>query len=251
MAFTFKRLALSGLVFLSIVSFATDRAYTLEDLKHLADSNSWKELLEHAEDVAPASRNAQWNTWVEKSATAEVKSMPNGGMKAYRAWVLASRYPFLAQGKEFVALRNGLTLEAYEGCFEYSDTGDFCTQGLKEYVSAHPDKAGEAARIVSLKLNIVGALPFYSEAAKTQKVAICKEEPLHRAVVAGFSQPDAKPLGLARGLASVCARESKEALLAALDQGGSYFSENACGFLLEQKWLSGLREKKCRRLAKQ
>ena len=52
---------------------AAAAALTPEDLVALAKHSAWRELLERAEEIAPAGRTEQWRGFVQQAATSEVK----------------------------------------------------------------------------------------------------------------------------------------------------------------------------------
>ncbi|MBT4762805.1 MAG: hypothetical protein HOO06_14005 [Bdellovibrionaceae bacterium] len=55
------KISITLLIIFALQTAMAEKKYSLTDLEALQKSNSWKELLEHIEDVVPAKRDKKWN----------------------------------------------------------------------------------------------------------------------------------------------------------------------------------------------
>ncbi|MBL8741170.1 MAG: hypothetical protein JNK04_08755 [Myxococcales bacterium] len=90
---------------------ANARHYSWEDLRALESQEAWVELREHLEDLAPAERNDEWKSLVERTAVASLveAETPDALALAERADDLARRYPSLKSSARFRAAAGDVT----------------------------------------------------------------------------------------------------------------------------------------------
>ena len=243
------------------------KSYDLTDLEALAKQSAWQELLDHAEDVAPAQRTDRWAKLVEEAGTnvlADLETEKLTISALVRVDELTHRYPMLKKSKPFMAKRADIGMRAFERCFAASgeDNADTeaCAQRLSGFSDGDPDNAELARRAIALiekhlTANTSSALPLYARLIGGKKDAKdCGSGGAKRAVITSLEldKTDSR-VAAAQGIASkLCWDEMKEALVDALGQphANPHYFENSCGFLVEKKALGNLMTKRCNALPK-
>ena len=234
------------------------RATTMADLDALAASQSWAELHDRLTDIAPAKRDAHWNSLVERAALGELgQQKAPGGSPAERLAAIERYYPkfpSLAKSEKFLALRTKIGLEAFARCFEASGGygGSQCRQEFERFVFTSPvtaELALGAAHVIGIGLNRQVAAVFYEAGLDAPGgQAICNDSELQYDLIQGLSlPPDYREAKSARNVMAKCWEQVKGVVTgnAAKEGGESYFMQNACPTLLQQNALSGLLQKRC------
>ncbi len=241
--------ALAGLCLLSLAAEAKEPA-TLGDLEVLLQKGAFAELLERAEDVAPASRTDAWKNLVTGAAVAVVKSTAvtkDPFAPALEADVLLKRHIFLAERQPFLAARDGAVLGAAQRCFKEAD-GEPCWKTLAVF---EPTLTPPGSLDLGKALRRNGALParvtsLYAKAAAKDPAA-CKDADVQDVLVASLDGPvEGAPAVSARSVAfTVCWAALSPKLKAAMVGASSYRLRNACKPLREKKALTALQEDLC------
>lgn len=241
--------ALAGLGLLSLVAGAKEPA-TLADLEVLLQKRAYAELLERAEDVAPASRTDAWKSLVAGAASAVVKSgavTKDPFAPALEADALLKRHAFLAEREPFLAARDGAVLGAAQRCFKEAD-GEPCWKTLAAF---EPTLTPAGSLELGKALRKNGALParvasLYAKAA-AKDPAVCKDADVQDVLVASLDGPgEGAPAVAARTVAfTTCWAALTPKLKAAMVGASSYRLRNACKPMREKKALTALQEDLC------
>jgi hypothetical protein len=254
-------------VCLLVATSVQAKSYDLADLETLAKQSAWQELLDHAEDVAPALRNDRWNKLVEDAGTNVLAALDTEKLTlAALATVdqLTHRYPMLAKSKPFMARRADIGMRAFTRCFEATgednEDADACAQRLGGFADADPDNADLARRAIALiekylHANTSSALPLYARLIAGKKGAKdCSSAGAKKAVITSLELEKTDPrVASARDIASrLCWDAMQNELVDALGQphANPHYFENSCGFLVEKKALGNLMTKRCQALPK-
>ncbi len=137
-------------------------------------------------------------------------------------------------------------LSDYELCQTKDYTGEWCQDGLKRWVKAHPADAFEAGKMTRKAMNHWAAIPYFAQSFDAKK-GHCKDEDVKLSVVSALNLPESNQAVIASakkiGIES-CFSEMKGAILeaATLD---SYLFKNTCKDLMAKGALTGLKKKKC------
>lgn len=220
--------------------------YTLEDLKALAESGSWYELLEHAEDVRPSERQQPWKDLLEKAAVGTVGSLveqkKNQEALAASEGILA-RFAALKQSKGFMAKRKDAGLAAFGECFTDAYSGNRCIDELDKFAKQDAGDAGlqfAAGKLVTDKGRFwTAAPPFFARAFEqpAQRKTGCKDESVVHSTLRALGQP--ADYDTAKAAATVafdqCFDDMKDKLLAAFYASGGYESQNLCAGFAKKK----------------
>ncbi len=218
---------------------ATDK-YTLAELKALEASQSWRELLVHAEDISPTARSAAWEAMIEKAAIEFLRQV-KGTEEKYEAFHLAEgivrSLPKLSASAGFMKERTEIAKPAFLECLSGTWSGEECLRTMSTFLKVgapDPALAFDLGKMVRGKLNASTAVPFFKAGlAKETPAAKCADADLALAVVAGLSlPPDYDNAVAAREIASGgCFDTLKPALLEALKPDSGYYADNTCGVL--------------------
>jgi hypothetical protein len=240
---------------------AADRAYSMKDLRALADQGAWSELASHLEDIRPADRGADWNKVLELTATG-LLDQESSGNDAYSALStsegLLARFPKLKTHKTFMTKRADVGLKAFAVCFQDGYGADQCLQDLTKFVKNEPsnlDLAFKAGKLARLNLKHWAAAPFFANAlVEPSKDRRCDDEDVALAVMSGLGLPSTgyePQYGASVKLASqLCWKELKGALTEQIASNGEYFRENTCGVFKAKNALEGEVANVCRKYQK-
>ena len=255
-----KYLLITLLVFSCKVAGAADQAYSMKDLKALADQSAWSELASHLEDVRPAERGPEWNKVLEQTATG---LLDQGGAAddVYSAFStsenLLTRFPKLKTNKAFMAKRADTGLKAFAICFENSYGADQCLQDLTKFVKSDAgnlDLTFKAGKLARLNLKHWAAAPFFASAlTEPNKDQRCDDEDVALAVMSGLALPKSgyePQFGASVKLAQLCWKELKAPLAEQIASNGDYFRENTCGVFKTNNALEGKVANVCRKYNK-
>jgi hypothetical protein len=245
---------LAAIVLLGSPGWAAEKApYTLEELTALANQGSYRELLDHAEDVAPTKRDAAWRTLVEKAAVAHLegaKQESDPFLGLLRAEELLKRYTFLAQSKAFLEIRRTVGLKGFEDCFDSDWAGGTCLEKLLGFVQRTPTNgplAFDAAKLVMKKQVPYAAMPLFKIAISgAPDAAWCQDPDLYRCLFASLALPpdDGRAKDAIEIASGKCFGALKDELSGSLDQGG-FLTGNLCAVLKKKGGLAGDAARKC------
>ena len=212
----------------------------MADLNALDKSQSYEELLGHAEDVPPAQRSDAWQKLVTKAAVGYMTGLTTGSDAAEGVWTsqaLVTRYPFLSKSTDFMAKRNDAAKVASDRCLKDSYRGQHCIDQMKEFLKV-PGTSNEMGfqfgKIVRLHMNHYVAVPFFKwsfDQTKESDAKWCGDEDLRLAIVAGLGLPtDYDDAATSRAIARdrCWAQIKPDATKALLDSPTGYVRDNTC-----------------------
>jgi hypothetical protein len=255
------RLVLSCLCVAAVLaspSARADRKYTMKDLEALVKSESWAELVDHLDDLAPAERDAKWQQIAEKGAigfidTRKTDNDPLGALIA--ADRLGTRYKFLLKSKPFLAMRTRAGLRGFEACYRRSYSGAPCNERIVPFVEAdrgNVEFALKAGQLVARNQHQHFALPLFRLAVTWGPHKSCQAERVADAIIAGLKLPYGHAMALpGRDSAKACFGFGlRDRLLNELYSDSGYFLANACPLLKEKAALTKKQAEICAKAAK-
>ncbi|MBS1153839.1 MAG: hypothetical protein H6Q89_5537 [Myxococcaceae bacterium] len=236
---------------LLLLLLLTKAPATFEDLKTLAAQQSYPELLERAEDVAPAARNDAWRELVATAATRVVQSTkiaddPFG--QAARADALIERFSFLDKQPAFLAARDEAIVSGLRRCASANDEACFKLFGRYEKTLS---PAGSLAAGKVLRRNGSFAyrpMVLFARAVGGKDAAACKDPDVADAVLAALDLP-AESEGAKAGRQvgyEWCWAALQPKLKAAMIGASSMRLANACKPMREKKALTELQDELCK-----
>ena len=239
---------------LYLVPFAANaKSNSIEDLRALVKTESWKELLRTVTDVPTAKRDKEWNEIVEKMAVALITAEGSADRRASLSRELIAEYPHLKNSSAVANAGPKNNLADIEKCFGQKYNAEFCFEDLKKVVSA--DKKNkelpiEAAHLTVRNMTHWVAIEFYQEAIKrgAQQKA-CTHSRISDAIISGLKLPEGEDRVSAQKLSEECWAQQKDALVGemAKESPDSYYWQSFCPIALKKKALSGLKEKSCQK----
>jgi hypothetical protein len=239
----------SGLCLISTLGYGKEPA-TLADLEVLLQKGASAELLERAEDVAPAARTDAWKALVTSAAVAMVKSTAvtkDPFAPALEADTLAKRHAFLAEREPFQRARDGAVLAGAQRCLKESD-GEPCWKSLDAF---EPTLSPQGGLELGRALRKNGARPervaaLYARAA-AKDPGVCKDAEVADVLVASLDGPiEGAPQVAARSVAfSGCWAALMPKLKAAMVGASAYRLQNCCKPMREKKSLTSMQEDLC------
>jgi hypothetical protein len=231
----------------AVLGFVADRKYSLADLQALEKKEQYEELLQHVEDVPPASRSSAWDALLTRTASAYVATLAEAddAFAAFGGFMmtehLVGRYPQLRKSKEFMRKRGDVGQKMFGKCFQLSYSGEECVGMALDFVKVAGTDAKEklaVAKIVSNNQNKYVAVPFFKAALQGEDRSACKDADLAATTTAALAlPPDYDNAKGARDIAeNVCFAELERSIIAELTKGdgSSYFRDNACAVLRQK-----------------
>lgn len=191
------RIALLVPLLLSLSASAA--TYELADLKALDKDQSWRELVDHLNDIVPSKRDAEWKAIAERACTgvidaSEVKDPASSQRVLDRIDELMKRYGWLKDSKPFMTRRADVGLKALGWTFQnsrHSSSDDPWFEALKTFVAADavtPDLALRALKLTNTRLVAVVAFPFVKPVLSKGGKAACKDSDLQKTVVNAMTE---------------------------------------------------------------
>jgi hypothetical protein len=226
---------LAGLC-VSSLALADAKHYTLADLKALVQQKSYDEALDHAGDVAPADRNADWNAVVGQAAAGAVASQPGDLLRLTVAIDIEKRFPVVLKSSAYLGVRTEVGPKGFETCFQDSYDPQACRDYALKFVDADPSNGKLAlamAKIARRNMFSQNAIPFFTRAVAAGGAGACKDADLELAVVAalGLSTSDALFTDARTIAAGSCWSDLAAPIVKALDHEDDTYIENACALL--------------------
>ena len=233
---------------------ADNKKYTLADLKALVSQKSFKEAVEHLQDVSPSERTGEWNTIAADAAGGMIASMSNDDLAAKVLTIeqVEKDFPGVLTSPKYRATREEVGMKAYTECFRQDYLTEECMKHALKFVDGDPTNTGLAlkmGKLVRLNANHYVAVPYMKRAvANKANAAACKDDDLKLAVVAGLGLPEEYEGAVdSRALASgPCWDALRKPIVDEFDKEASgYFIKNSCMFLAGKRVLSIEQQKKC------
>lgn len=185
-----------------------EERYTLEDLNALKATQSWQELLAHANDIRPSKRNKDWQKLVEQAAIglfSQSLQAGDSGKAIYLGQEVLQTYPFLSQSKSFTISFSQALVNAAQPCIRYSSEG--CVENYGHLLATLSPAADVSfAEGVKVFQNVSKSLavPFFASATK-QSAQYCSEEKVANALLYTLERPQNANFELAKEVATtVC-----------------------------------------------
>lgn len=205
--------------------------YSRADLDALAKSETWAELVEHATDLPPSSRDAGWEALVVTAANQVLAATPAAEVLATLER-LTTRFPFLKKAPLFRAVRDERGLEALKRCFSASTNVD-CLEKVEAVAGGNSALLFKAAKVAMTQVNAYGPVTLFRKALEGAATpAQCEDDDLGRCVKAALELPHAEARAAdARALlGGRCSQQLIDFVEADLHTAapGSHFARNAC-----------------------
>jgi hypothetical protein len=246
--------ALAGVVALSSPAVADEQRYSLADLKALVAQRSYGEAVRHLSDIAPRERNADWLVVATDAASGYVGGLGgDAAAKIGEIEALDAGYPQLLTSPKYTKVRAEVGLRGYEACFAKRGTLDACIERATRFLDAdasNTELAFKMAKALRRNSTPYVSVPFFKRAvAGTGSAAMCKDDALQSAVVAGLGLPkDHDRASDARAIASgPCFDPLKPVILAGLDAEvpGGPLHVNTCELMKSKRALDATQLRSC------
>lgn len=227
---------------------ADDNAYTMADLKSLANDGSWQELIQHLEDIKPSSRNEEWSGLVNRagvafltslSSTASVEEVVLVGLR------LSLQYPVLKENDDFSTLYLSKAEELYSACFRYGSAE--CSSEYAQTLELFHAPAGVTfakGKLAFRQISKTSAVPFFALAVKDSP-SYCSEPELGESVLDSLSRPKSRYYQMALDVATKGCKGHK------LEHAESYLKHSfevqtvLCEDYIDAGFVKGISKKVC------
>jgi hypothetical protein len=213
--------------------------YELADLKALEKQGSFKELVEHLDDISPSKRDKDWEGLAERGGagylgTFEIKDDRNAEAPLNAADELLKKYAFLKQSKVFLGKRAEVALKAFKmswGYSRHSAGDDPWLDRVKKFAESDtltPDLPLRLAKEVVLGRLIPGTtFPLFKMAWDRGNTGLCKDVDFIKMMVDVLGEGAWKDA--AAPMRDKCWDDIKPPLTVALQKAGtSTFARSVC-----------------------
>ena len=251
-----QAIALATILAMTGIATADKKPYTLADLKALVSQKSFKEAVEHLNDVPPSERKADWLDTAAAAGAGYIAGLSNDNMvtKVIAIEQLDADVAPILKVAKYTKVRAEVGLKAYDACLQNNHWADECIQHAIKFVEAdasNADLALKMAKVVRKNAKSWAALPFFKLAiAGKPSAAACKDGDLALAVTSGLALPkDYDRAADARTIAAgTCWDHLKKPILAAFadDSENGYVRQNSCDLLKAKKALGAEQARTCK-----
>jgi hypothetical protein len=197
--------------------------YELADLKALDRDQSWRELVDHLNDVLPSKRDAEWRAIAERGCIgvldpSELKDAATSQRALEQIDELTKRYGWLKESKPFLARRADVGLKALGWTFQnsrHSSGDDPWMDKLKAFVAADPvtvELPLRALKLVNSRLVAVVSFPLLKGVMAKSGKGACKDPDVQQTIAGAVY--DGLWLAEAPEFINACWDELKPALTA-------------------------------------
>ncbi len=234
---------------------ASAATYELADLKALDKDKSWRELVDHLNDIVPSKRDAEWKAIAERACTgvldpSELKDAASSQRSLDQMDELMKRYGWLKDSKTFLARRADVGLKALGWTYQssrHSSGEDPWVDKLKAFVAADPltpDVALRGIKLITSRLIAVVGFPLVKPAVTRGGKATCKDADVQQAILGALSEGSWKEE--AAEMSTTCWDELKPLVLAEVLKADATrtLQLKLCPTLVEKKGLSADEMKK-------
>ena len=228
---------------------ASAATYELADLKALDKDQSWRELVEHLNDVVPSKRDAEWKAIAERACTgvldpSELKDPASSQRTLDQIDELMKRYGWLKDSKTFMSKRAEVGFKAMGFTYQnsrHASGDDPWMERLKTFVAADAitaDLPMRAIKLVNSRLVAVVSFPFVKPALARGGKAACKDTEVQQTILGALAEGSWTVE--ANEAASTCWDEFKPVLSAEVLKAGTTRTAalKLCPTLVEKKALS-------------
>lgn len=187
-----KQLALALSVY--SLSAAARPPISVADLKALVADKAWLEVLDKAQDVAPAERTAEWKAAIRDAAVASLLASPvanaNSFAEAQRADALAARFQHLSTDPAFAAARSEAVARGIEACLgEAADASCWRLEAVYEKTLSGSGAARAARAFVKAGAVKYRPMVLFAAAMNSPDASVCTDPALAEAVLASLDLP--------------------------------------------------------------
>jgi hypothetical protein len=249
-----QALALVAVLAVSSSVHADNKKYTLADLKALVSQRSFKEAVDHLQDVSPSERNGEWDGIAGDAAAGMIAGLSNDDLAAKVLTIeeVEKDTPVILKSAKYRSVREDVGMKAYTECFRADYLTEVCMQHALKFVDGDPGNTGLAlkrGKLVRANAYHYVAVPYFKRAvANKANAPACKDEDLHLAVVAGIGLPkdDERAVDAIALASGPCWENVKKAVVDAFNaEESGYTVKNACTFLVSKGVLSPAQAGKC------
>jgi hypothetical protein len=138
---------------------STSNVYTIDDLKVLAEGNSYREFLAHAKDIAPTKRDKQWRRLVVSQAIGlvdELRSEKNFKKKSFKLAESIASWTILKRDEFYQIKRDAYALSYFNHCFTHASQIKLCRRELLAFWQRSLKKPDTGFKLATL---LQGFLP--------------------------------------------------------------------------------------------
>lgn len=220
--------------------------YTMEDLRALGESQSWAELLEHAEDVRPSERKKEWQDLLSRASIGVIDNLLAQKRTAEAhgtADQLVTRFGLLKQSKPFMKKRGEAGLAAIGDCLADAYSGVQCLEQLDAFTKMapqDPELTFAAGKLVVERGRMYQPAATYFVRAfddKALRAKGCKDPSVKSAVLRALGEPPEYETAKAASVVAFeqCHDVLGKALLEAFYASSGYEARNLCAGLQKKK----------------
>jgi len=240
-----------------VLSFSASlKAIELADLKKMAGSQQWAEVIENIDTVSIENRNDDWRELLTSSAIALISDpVETNILQQLRMINRLYSYDDLKKNTEFNKVSGEALVKLFPLClYSREDKYTECLFVTEKIVSKGMLREKDAFALGNIvrreALFERVALPYFSHAVRQMEEGskICLTPEIRLAVMSGLGQsPDKKEAAFAREIIfGKCWSDLKATLIDNLYSKTNYML-NACETLLTRDVLTRLKAKKCRK----
>jgi hypothetical protein len=225
---------------------------TMRDLNVLHTEGQDLELLKKAGRVRPSERSDEWKKLVEQAAISHL-SKPlhaNFSSKHFRKLIDSLNfYPFLAKRKEFSRAYNQMATQYLSECYPFWRS--HCYEDISkniELMKGDPQSLIEMAHAVGKIMRPGTGTFFYHTAFRhSDDRRACGDDRLRKSTIHALKNRPGDEIALkAKDIAfKFCLKEMKTELLEETGNSSSYFLDNTCRGMIDNKLLKGLKKRRC------
>jgi hypothetical protein len=235
------------------------RPQAMPDLRALAQQKAWAELVDHLEDIPPASRDAEWQALAQQAGlgtlTLAGQHGPVDGINLSET--LLARYPVLKESKDFMSKRADLGMQAFERCFQRIEWAEACASHLKAFVegdSTNQDLAFRVGKLLPPRSYGRLAIPAFAVAIQKKDDPRCQDPDVKRAVLSGLSvskagNEDIVAESIQLG-SNLCWQALQPAITDRMGGDSADYLKNTCAFVGAKRALSNVMTKTCEEVLK-
>ncbi len=234
-------------------SIATSSAFaanlSMADLQALVTQKGYAEILSRATEIAPSSRDSNWQKIVLDAALAQGKSVKADEFSYFDADIHA-RYPQISTAAGYQSFAQPRAIEAGKACIgtAYSDVS-YCIDALSKFADRYPsaDFAYQAADVIAGGSNAQNAALMLRKSLSADNKKHCSSPRTADIAMAALSTPSGATATAASEIADLCFTQLSPSILKAMatESVGGYTLQNACGLMQKKSALKGLIAQKC------
>lgn len=246
-----KKIIILILFIFPVVSLSS-AIYQMDDLKELAKSQSWVELIEHLNDIPPSKRDKDWTEMANVALSSRFQALVSAGNTQHTIEFLEKtfpKYPSLIKNQAFMKLRGEFGIRYYEPCLSYND--DACHKELLGFVALDPNPlySFTVAKLVRLRMSDNKAIEYFELALSKQALKnVCDDKDLRLSLQSALqTKPGSDYAKSSKKVAFGQCFESLKDSITTVVKDNDNAKHNACEQLLARNAVKGITKKKCTR----